>query len=304
MRVVITGGTGLIGRALTDELLQHNHAVTVLTRDAQRGNPSLPDNVQLVEWDAESAEGWMEAAEAADAIVNLAGEGIADGRWTEERKQRIRQSRLNAGKAVTEAVKAASSKPKVVIQASGIDYYGSQGDTILTEEHGPGKGFLPSVCVDWELSTVGVEALGVRRAIIRTGIVLSTAGGAFPKILLPYKLFAGGPMGSGRQWWPWIHIEDEVRAIRFLIETESAAGAFNLVAPEPLENKDFAQRLGSVMSRPAFVPAPTPALQLALGDMSDVLLHSHRAEPAALLEAGFTFSFPTAKAAFEDLLKS
>ncbi|MEX1018905.1 MAG: TIGR01777 family oxidoreductase [Litorilinea sp.] len=303
MHVLITGGSGLIGSALTANLQKSNHEVSILTRNAARAAESTPEGVTLVEWDAKSADGWVEAAATADAIVNLAGEGIADGRWTRERKQRIRQSRLDAGKAVTEAVKAASTKPKVVVQASGIDYYGSQGDTILTEDHGPGTGFLPTICVDWERSSVGVEALGVRRAIIRTGIVLSTEGGAFPKVLLPFKLFAGGPMGSGRQWWPWIHIEDQARAIQFLIENDDAHGPFNLVAPEPLENYAFAQRLGAVMSRPAFVPAPTPALRLALGEMADVLLDSHRVIPKALTDAGFTFSFPNATAAFEDLLK-
>lgn len=303
MRVLITGGTGLIGRALTDTLLKNNHQVTVLTRNIERSAGTVPAGVELVAWDAESAKGWEGAAEAAEAIVNLAGEGIADGRWTQERKRRIRQSRLDAGKAVTEAVRTVSTKPKVVIQASGIDYYGSQDDTILTETHPAGKGFLPQVCLDWELSTVGVETENVRRCIIRTGIVLSTEGGAFPKILLPFKLFAGGPMGSGRQWWPWIHIQDEVRAILHLLENDSAHGAFNLVAPEPLRNYEFAQRLGAVMGRPAFIPAPTPALQLALGEMSDVLLHSHRAIPEALTQSGFTFSYTTATEAFKDLLQ-
>ena len=301
MRVIITGGTGLIGRALSEVLSNDGNEVIVLTRNP-RQDATLPANVRQVKWDAATAEGWGELADGAGAIVNLAGEGIADGRWSEERKKRIYSSRVNAGKAVVEAVTAASTKPKVVIQSSAVGYYGPHKDEILTETASPGSDFLAQVCFDWEASTAAVEAMGVRRAIIRTGIVLSNKGGAWPRIVLPFKLFAGGPIGSGQQYWPWIHLADEVNAIRFLIENEGGHGVFNLCAPTPLTNKAFSQKLGEVMGRPALLPVPSFALKIAFGEMSTVLLDGQRAVPKHLEELGYTYKYPSAEAAFKDLV--
>ena len=300
MRVIITGGTGLIGTALTKLLSSNNHEIFILTRRFP-DNPKLRAGVQHVQWDAATAEGWGHLVDGADAVINLAGEGIADGRWSEERKRRIYASRVNAGKAVMEAITAAATKPKVLIQASGVDYYGPHYDEILTEDAAPGSGFLAQVCFDWEASTAEAERLGVRRAVIRSGVVLSNDGGAWPQIVLPFKLFAGGPIGSGNQYWPWIHIDDEVQAIRFLIDNENASGAFNLSAPSPLTNKEFAVTLGKVMGRPAFFPVPSAALKIAFGEMSTVLLDGKRAVPHHLLELGYSFKYPTAEAAFRDL---
>ena len=300
MRVIITGGTGLIGTALTKLLSSNNHEIFILTRRFP-DNPKLRAGVQHVQWDAATAEGWGHMVDGADAVINLAGEGIADGRWSEERKRRIYASRVNAGKAVMEAITAAATKPKVLIQASGVDYYGPHYDEILTEDAAPGSGFLAQVCFDWEASTAEAERLGVRRAVIRSGVVLSNDGGAWPQIVLPFKLFAGGPIGSGNQYWPWIHIDDEVQAIRFLIDNENASGAFNLSAPAPLTNKEFALTLGKVMGRPAFFPVPSAVLKIAFGEMSTVLLDGKRAVPHHLLELGYSFKYPTAEAAFRDL---
>ena len=300
MRVIITGGTGLIGTALTKLLSSNNHEIFILTRRFP-DNPKLRAGVQHVQWDAATAEGWGHLVDGADAVINLAGEGIADGRWSEERKRRIYASRVNAGKAVIEAITAAATKPKVLIQASGVDYYGPHYDEILTEDAAPGSGFLAQVCFDWEASTAEAERLGVRRAVIRSGVVLSNDGGAWPRIVLPFKLFAGGPIGSGNQYWPWIHIDDEVQAIRFLLDNENASGAFNLSAPAPLTNKEFALTLGKVMGRPAFFPVPSAVLKIAFGEMSTVLLNGKRAVPHHLLELGYSFKYPTAEAAFRDL---
>jgi uncharacterized protein (TIGR01777 family) len=184
-----------------------------------------------------------------------------------------------------------------------VGYYGPRGDKKITEETPPGTDFLGQLAVEWEASTAAVEALGVRRAIIRSGAVLSTEGGAFPPMLVQFRLFAGGPLGSGRQWLPWIHLADEVRAIRFLIENESAEGAFNLMAPTPLTNADFGRMLGRVMGRPSYVPIPAFALRLVLGEMSTVILNGQRAIPCRLLDLGFTFRFPDAEAAVQDLLQ-
>jgi uncharacterized protein (TIGR01777 family) len=300
MRVIITGGTGLIGRALAQSLVTDGHEVIVLTRNPNRSS-GLPTAVKLVVWNGESANGWSQFADSADAIVNLAGEGIADGRWSEERKRSIYLSRVNAGKAVMEAIEAATIKPKVLIQSSAVGYYGASDDRILTESAGPGADFLAQVCFDWEASTAGASSLGVRRVVIRTGIVLSNDGGAWPKIVLPFKLFAGGPMGNGKQYWPWIHLEDEVRAIRFLMENPEASGVYNLSAPTPLTSSEFAKVLGGVMGRPAFFPAPAPALKIALGEMSTVLLDGQRAVPQRLQDVGFTFKYASAESAFRAL---
>lgn len=302
MRIIITGGTGLIGRALAASLVADQHEVIVLTRNAHR-RTKLPAAVQLVEWDASSSSGWAQHADGADAVVNLAGEGIADARWSEARKQRIYASRINAGKAVMEAVTAATVKPKVLVQASGVDYYSPRSDEIVTEAASPGTSFLAQVCFDWEASTAAAARLGIRRPVIRSGLVLSKEGGAWPRIVLPFKLFAGGPLGDGKQVWPWIHIEDEIRAIRLLIDHPDADGPYNLCAPEPLSNKEFARVLGQVMGRPALIPTPGLALKAVFGEMADMLLKGRRVLPERLQQMGFTFTYPTAAAAFQALLK-
>lgn len=300
-RVIITGGTGLIGRRLAADLVEGGYEVIVLSRNPGRAT-NLPAGVQAVAWDARTAVGWGELAEGAAAIVNLAGENIGESRWSEERKRRILESRLNAGAAVVEAVKAAGTKPRVVIQSSAVGYYGPRGDEVVTEETPPGDDFLANVCKQWEASTAAVETMGVRRAVIRTGVVLSTEAGALPRLLLPFRLFAGGRLGSGRQWWPWIHIADEVRAIRFLIETETAQGPFNLCAPNPLTNAEFGRVLGRVMGRPAVLPAPAFAIRLVFGEMATVVLDGQRVVPHRLQEMGFDFLFPEAEAALRNLL--
>lgn len=304
MHTIITGGTGLIGRALVDSLVADGHTATVLTRSPQRHQGSFGPGVELVRWDGSSADGWGHLVETADAIVNLAGEGIADGRWTPERKKRIVQSRVDAGKAVTEAIRSATKRPEVLVQASAVGYYGPSDETILPESAPPGNDFLAQVCFDWEASSAEVESLGVRRAIIRTGVVISTQGGAFPKLALPFKLFAGGPIGSGKQYFPWIHIDDQVRAIRFLMENREASGPFNLAAPAPPTNKEFVQKLGKAMNRPALLPVPSFALKILFGEMSTVLLDGQRAVPAALERAGFGFTYPEATEATRDILQN
>jgi uncharacterized protein (TIGR01777 family) len=302
MRIILTGGTGLIGQALTNDLAEDGHEVTILSRKAGRDS-SLTGNVRLHGWDGRTSEGWGFLVDGADAIVNLAGESIAAGRWTETRKRHIRDSRVYSGQAVVDAVTEAQDKPKVIIQSSAVGYYGPRGDEELTEDASPGDDFLAQVALEWEESTAPVEEMGVRRAIIRTGVVLSCDGGAFPRLLLPFKFYAGGPLGSGQQYLPWIHIADEVAAIRFLIENDKATGPFNLAAPHPLTNADFGRVLGKVLGKPARMPAPSFALRLAFGDMSTVLLDGQRAIPRRLLDLGFDFRFPEAEAALRDLLQ-
>jgi uncharacterized protein len=300
MRIVITGGTGLIGSALARDLGEAGHEVIVLTREPAKA--SLPPNTRAVEWDARTAAGWGALLDGDTAIVNLAGESIGTGRWTAAKKRRIRESRVDAGKAVLAAIRQAAGKPRVLLQGSAVGYYGRSGDAVATEAHPPGEDFLAQVCVDWEASTAEAEPLGVRRAVLRTGVVLSDAGGALPRMALPFRLLAGGPLGNGRQWFPWIHIADEVAAIRFLLEHEDARGPFNLTAPRPLTNRDFSRVLGRALHRPSLMPAPSVALRLVLGEMADMLLYGQRAVPHRLLEHGYVFRHPDPLGALRDLL--
>lgn len=306
MRILITGGTGLIGTPLSQQLAASGHEVLVLSRNP--GKYTLPASVTAVAWDGRTSSGWANLADGAGAIINLAGESIGGSgfpppRWTAVRKQRILQSRLDAGQAVTAAVQAAAVKPGVVVQMSGIDYYGDvPGDTIVTETSPKGSGFLSDVTEQWEGATAVVETMGARRLVLRTGLVLSLDGGALPQTMLPYKFFAGGPLGNGRQWWPWIHLADVIRAIQFLVENENASGVFNVCAPNPLPEKEFGRVLGQVMARPSLIPAPAFALKLMLGEMAAMVLDGRRALPTRLQELGFTFQYPEVREALLDLL--
>ena len=307
MKTIITGGTGLIGRALAGSLTRDGHEVILLSRRTP-AVPGLAGNVKVVQWDAHTAEGWGHLVNDADAIVNLAGESIAGAgliptRWTEERKRLISQSRAGANQAVVQALQLAGDRKPVLIQGSAVGYYGPGGDSLLTEDSPAGNDYLARVCVESERQTQAVEALGVRRVIARTGLVLSAQGGVLSRLMLPFKFYAGGPSGSGAQWYPWIHIDDEVRAIRFLIESPQAAGVYNLSAPNPLRNRDFSRALSRVMGRPAFIPAPAFALKLALGELSTLVLDGQRAVPERLTKLGFKFGFSDAEAALRDLLR-
>jgi uncharacterized protein (TIGR01777 family) len=304
MRVVIAGGSGLIGRAVAAALAAEGHEPVVLSRDpgAVRG---LPAGARAVRWDGRTPAGWEPLLESGAAVLNLAGEGIASGRWSAERKRRIRDSRVWAGRAVAEAVRqaaAAGRAPAALLQASGIGYYGDCGDQEVTEDRPPGRDFLAEVSVAWEAASAEVEALGVRRVVLRTGIVLDRQGGALAKMLPAFRCGLGGPLGRGRQWFPWIHVADEVGAILFLLANPAASGPFNLCAPRPVAYRDFARALGRELHRPAVLPVPRAALRLALGEVADTLLRSQRALPRRLLSAGYGFRFPDLAGALHDLL--
>ena len=302
-RVIITGATGFIGRALSERLVEAGYEVVGLSRDPERGRQLLGDRITILEWDGRGAKGWGGHADGAYAVINLAGESIASGRWTKQKMRSILRSRLDAGRAVSDATAAARSKPGVVIQSSGIGYYGSRGDETVDESSSSGKGFLPEVAREWEESTRGVETLGVRHATIRTGIVLGSDGGALPRLLTPFRFFIGGPLGSGKQYFPWIHIADQVDAIRFLMEKEKLHGAFNLAAPEQISMKQFCRVLGKVMGRPSRFRVPGFVLRLLYGQMADeLLLSGQKAMPQRLMAAGYRFRYPEAESALGQIL--
>ncbi|MDO8688838.1 MAG: TIGR01777 family oxidoreductase [Dehalococcoidia bacterium] len=300
VRIIITGGSGLIGKSLTRSLVSGGHEVVVLSRNPARVS-GLPVGARAARWDASTGEGWSQLAEDA-AIVNLAGENISLGRWTSEVKQRIRESRLSAGKAVVNAVETSPSRPRVLIQASAVGYYGPRGNEELREDSPPGGDFLAQVCIDWEASTAPVEEMGVRRAVIRTSPVFAAREGVLPRMTLPFRFFVGGRLGSGRQWFPWMHVADEVAAIRFLLEHEAASGPFNLASPHTVTNAQFSRALGRAMRRPSVLPAPTLVLSLLYGEMGRSLMGSQRVIPQRLLDLGFTFRFADADAALRNLL--
>lgn len=300
--MVITGGTGLIGRALALDLARDGHAVVVLSRNPAAAGFASP-SITVSAWDGCSLRGWCACLEDVDAVVHLAGENIAAGRWSAARKRRLAESRIVSGQTLVAALAQTIHKPRVFIQASAIGYYPytTQGER-YAENTPPGESFLARLAVQWEASTAPVEQWGVRRVVIRTGIVLSPAGGALPRMILPFAWHVGGRVGDGRQWLAWIHIADEVSAIRFLLEHAEAEGPFNLCAPAPVRNHEFAQILGRVMRRPAYIPTPAFTLRLVLGEMAEMLLKGQRAVPMRLLELGFTFQFPHLEAALADLL--
>lgn len=296
-KVVVTGGSGLIGQAFCREMHNAGWEVVVVSRNPQQGSPV--ESFRRIGW-----EDLYHEMESAHAVVNLAGENIGAGRWTEEKKQRIRESRIKAGEAVLQAFRQVSRKPTVLMQSSAIGYYGIQhGDTPLDETASAGRDFLSQVGVAWEDSTREVENLGVRRVVIRTGVVLAREGGVLGRMVLPVRLGAGGPLGSGKQWISWIHLQDQVRAMRFLIETPSSRGVYNLTAPHPVQNRDFMRTLAKVLKRPYWLPVPAFALRLLLGEMSTLVLDGQRVIPARLLAEGFNFAYPELEGALQNFLE-
>jgi uncharacterized protein len=301
MRVLISGGTGMIGTALAKSLLADGHQVQVLTRDLQAAR--LPEGAAALAWDGRTSAGWGDEINRADAVVNLVGERLSRWPWTKQQKQRFWDSRVAGGRALGDAIQAASRPPKVLIQASGVNFYGPRDLTPVTEADAPGNDFLADLSKAWEASTEGVEIKGVRRVVVRSAIVLSAHEGILPIMLFPVKLFVGGPLGNGRQGLPWIHISDEVAAIRFLMENENANGPFNLTSPHPISSAEFTRAAARTLHRPYWMPAPAFGLRLALGEMSTLILDGLYLLPARLQEFGFPFHFEDIDEALQDLLK-
>jgi hypothetical protein len=299
---MIAGGSGLIGTHFSLALLQQGHRVWILSRDPDR--QPLPAGSTGVRWDGKTVEGWGYLVEEMDAIVNLTGENLASGLWTSARKQRFFSSRVEPGRALAEAVRAGARRPKVFVQVSGIGYYGFSGDRFVAEDAPPGSDYMAQLCVQWENATREVEDFGVRRVIMRNSPVFTRENLILKMYLLPFRLFVGGPLGSGKQWTPWIHRADQIGAMIHLIQNEDCRGPFNLVAPDVMRNADFGKTIARVLRRPYWFPVPGFALRLAIGEMSQTVLEGQRAECRKLLDSGYTFKFPTLEEALRDILSA
>lgn len=301
MKIVLAGGTGFIGRKLLPALLAEKHQVTLLTRNAKKAG--LANTLlRVVYWDP-SKEDWKKEIDGADAVINLAGESIADKRWTSARKEALAKSRLESTRAIVGAMASASKKPQVFVNASAVGYYGSVPEGNVDENHPAGNDFLAGLCREWELEASNAQALGIRTVLLRTGIVLEKDGGALKKMILPFKIFAGGPLGSGRQWFPWIHRDDVVGAILFALKNPALQGPVNLAAPESVTTKDFCSALGRALGRPSWAPVPAFVLKIALGEMSGMLLTGQKAVPSALQKSGYSFLHPRLDEALRSIVK-
>ena len=295
MKVVVTGASGFIGSALVPRLRAGGHDVVKLVRRPPRA-------ADEVSWDPDAGTIDVEGLGGVDAAVHLAGAGVGDHRWTEEYKRTIRDSRVLGTRTLVKALTALEPLPRVLVSGSAVGFYGDRGDEELTEESPGGKGFLADVVRAWEAETEPATSGGIRVAMIRSGLVMAPSGGAFGRLLPLIKLGLGGPLGNGRQWWPWITLEDEIGAIEFLL-THGVAGPVNLSAPHPARQKDVVRAIARATHRPALLPAPRLALRVALGEFSDDILDSQRVLPRRLLAAGFTFRHPELAGASDWLLR-
>jgi uncharacterized protein len=296
MKVAITGSSGLIGSALVGALRGAGHEPIRLVRHGEAGQGEI-------DWDPDAGTIDAAALEGVDAVVNLAGAGIGDERWTDERKQLILDSRVRSTTLISETIAGLDRKPQVLLSASGIDYYGDTGDALITEESPPGSGFLTDVCLQWEGATAAAQAAGVRTVLLRTGIVQAAGGGALARSLPPFKLGLGGRFGSGKQWWSWISIDDHVRAMLHLIDSD-VSGPANLTAPNPVTNQQYTKALGRELGRPTLLPIPMTGPRILLGkELADtLLLSSHRVVPEVLQASGFEFRHPTIEVALAAVL--
>jgi uncharacterized protein (TIGR01777 family) len=297
MKIILAGGSGFLGRALTSRLVAGGHDVVVLARNERT---VVASGARVLPWDGDgSIAAWAYELDGADAVVNLAGASIGDRRWSAERKELLRSSRINSTRSLSTAIRIAKVKPGTFIQQSAVGFYGPDGGSHELDESSPaGRGFLADVCVAWEGEARTIAAQGPRLVIIRTGLVLAKNGGVLPRLVTPFKLFAGGPMASGRQYMSWIHIDDWVNLTIWALTTSSVEGVVNATAPVPVTNKDFAQALGRALHRPSAVPAPGFALKIILGEMaSDTVIGGQRVLPQRALSDGFTFKYQALDAA-------
>jgi hypothetical protein len=303
MNILVAGGTGFIGRDLLPRLVREGHIVTALTRDPAAVRPRVPGEILLEQWDAKTLGPWVAFLGRVDAVINLAGESTGSKPWTTAQRRKIVDSRLDATTALVQAIRGSSRKPSVLVSASAVGYYGDVPEGHVTEDHQPGAGFLADLCVRWEAAAVSAEESGVRVVRLRTGLVLGEKGGALARMVIPFRLFVGGTLGSGRQWIPWVHRQDVVNVIVRILADRSLRGPLNVVSPAPVRMSEFVREIGHALGRPAWTRVPSFVLKAALGEMSSVVLTGQRAVPAGLLSAGFQFDYPTLPAALQSVMK-
>lgn len=297
MKVLIAGGSGFLGTALKNLLSHNSHEVFILTRGRSQSR-------NQIHWDGKTAEGWGHLVNEMDAVVNLTGYGLEHWPWTKRQKQKFEASRVLPGRALVSAIQSASRRPKVFLQSSGINRYGLRGEGIADESTPAAEDFLAQLTVKWEDATRPIEDLGVRRVIVRSAVVLAGRGGLFPLMALPVRLFFGGKLGDGSQAMPWIHLADEVRAMKSLLENQEARGAYNLIAPTPTSNAEFMRAIAKALHRPFWFHVPKPLLKLALGEMSVLITEGRYSKPKRLLEQGFEFNFPRIEEALANIFQN
>ncbi len=300
MNILVTGATGLVGRALCQRLMSDGHSIVLVSRRPE--NARVIPGVSAFRWDPELGTPSNEVWEGVDAVIHLAGEPVARMRWTSKQKGRIRDSRVTGTRHLVDGIKGVVGRPKILVSASAVGYYGHRGNEHLDERSSPGKGFLSDVCQEWEKEALKAQELGLRVAHVRTGIVLSASGGALEKMLPPFKFGLGGRLGSGRQWFPWVHIDDIVGIFRHILLTQDLSGPVNGVAPVIVDNEEFTKELAAVLRRPVFLPVPELALKILMGEMAEVVLASQRVIPRVALDSGYRFEYQTLKPALQNLL--
>jgi len=304
MRVLLIGVTGFIGRPLVEKLVARNHEVYVFTRNDKKARQIFGDKVHIQQWKTDDYIILQEYAHKVDVVINLAGESLSSKRWTGDQKRKILSSRVNIGKALSFALKQSKDKPYLLIQASGIGYYGYSEEKVFTERSPIGEGFLPMVTQQWEDSVRNVVEDNTRKIFLRTGVVLGREGGFLPQMLKTFRLFMGGHLGNGNQWLSWIHIDDVTEAIIRLAETPGLGGPYNLTAPNPVTMKAFAATLGKVMNRPSWLPVPSFVLETVFGDMArEIMLQGQKVMPGKLQQIGFEFQYTDLESALTDLMK-
>jgi uncharacterized protein len=301
MKILVTGSSGLVGTALCKSLRADSHTVARLTRSGSASQSGQP--AEAIRWEPPTGSLDLAAMEAADALVHLAGASIAQGRWTIARKEILRSSRVDATRHLVAGLAKLNRKPRVLISASAIGYYGDRGDETLTESSAPGNDFLAQLCRDWEAAATEAESFGIRTVLLRFGIILDANGGALPRIILPFRFGVGGRLGSGKQWMSWIALEEVVRLLRYAIENSSVRGPVNAVSPNPVTNAEFTRIAAAALHRPAFFPVPRFALRLALGEMANALLFSsQRVLPQKLLALQYSFLYPDLRNVLDSIL--
>lgn len=303
MKVGVTGATGFIGRRLCAVLAARGVVITAFTRGVERARSALPPGVHLVAWDPMVRPAPIEALEGLDAVVHLAGEPVKARRWTPEERRRIHDSRALGTRHLVEGLAGVTSRPRALVSASAVGYYGDRGDERLDESSPPGHDFMAQVCVAWEAEAQRAEALGLRVVRLRSGLVLGSKGGLLQTMALPFRFGLGGTLGGGRQWVSWIHLEDEIGLILHCLEREDVRGPLNATSPQPATNRELTRELGSALGKPALLNVPKLALRLALGEVASMILASQRAYPTKAIETGYRFVFPELRPALAAALR-